>query len=80
MTSEKGWPLRLLIRTGVGGCQDPSWKQGVFFSDEVKTVSRVPRFHRGWQSVTYQCRRYQLMGGVRTPYFICLNNPIKGGS
>jgi len=49
----------------------------VGFSDEVCTVSRVPVDHSGWAAVRYQNRWYQLFGGIRTPYFICLNSPIR---
>ena len=41
-------------------------------------ISRVPRYHAGWQSVTYNGNRYQLHGGIRTDYFIDLASPIKG--
>lgn len=46
------------------------------FADEVDRVDRVPREHAGWQSVRYQKKRYQLFGGIRTLFFICLNSPI----
>jgi hypothetical protein len=47
------------------------------FTDVVDIVYRVPREHAGWQSVAYKGRRYQLHGGIRTPLFITLTNPIR---
>lgn len=41
-----------------------------------KTIDRIPRQHVGWQSITYKGRRYRLGGGIRTDYFINLDNPI----
>jgi hypothetical protein len=32
--------------------------------------------HKGWQSITYSGKRYQLFGGVRGGYFINLGRPI----
>lgn len=46
------------------------------FTDEVAQVERIPRDHSGWQSIRYNKRRYQLFGGIRTAFFICLNSPI----
>lgn len=46
------------------------------FNDTLETEARTPRQHKGWQSVTYKGKRYALRGGVRTDYFICLNNPL----
>ena len=46
------------------------------FTDHVCFASRAARYHAGWQSVRYDSRRYQLLGGIRTPLFICLNSPI----
>lgn len=48
------------------------------FTDEIEKVSRVPRQHKGWESVTYKGQRYQLHGGIHTEWFICLTTPIKG--
>lgn len=64
--------LQISVRSGHGSVV------GRDFNDVVEVVDRVPRFHSRWQSIRYKCKRYQLFGGVRTPYFICLNNPIKG--
>ena len=47
------------------------------FTDVVDVVSRTPRQHFGWQSVTYRSKRYQLFGGIHTAYFINLSNPIR---
>jgi len=47
------------------------------FTDVVDTANRGVRQHSGWQSVTYKGKRYQLYGGIRTNWFICLNSPIK---
>lgn len=60
----------LTVRTGLGTVS------GTSFTDVVETVNRVPRMNVGWQAVTYRSKRYQLSGGIRTPYFICLNNPL----
>ena len=67
--------LLISVRTGEGDL-----RSDMTFSDVVETVSRIPTFNVGWQAVTYKGGRYQLFGGVRTPYFICLNSPIKGRS
>lgn len=40
-------------------------------------IERIPQRHNGWESVTYQGKRYQLFGGIRTDEFIDLANPIK---
>ena len=48
------------------------------FPDVVDQVERVPRHHSGWQSITYKGNRYQLMGGIRTYFWINLTMPIKG--
>lgn len=40
-------------------------------------ASRVPRQHKGWQSIKYQGKRYQLFGGIREVEFIDLCHPIK---
>ena len=73
--SEDKMELQIVVRTGRGTVTD-----GRRFNDQVGIVWRIPRFNVGWQAVTYKRQRYQLFGGVRTPYFICLNNPIKGRS
>jgi hypothetical protein len=49
---------------------------GTEFTDTVGQARRIPRQHSGWQSVRYQHKRYQLQGGIRTPYFITLSNPL----
>ena len=67
--------LLISVRTGEGDLRHDGT-----FSDVVETVSRIPSFNAGWQAVTYKGGRYQLFGGVRTAYFICLNSPIKGRS
>ena len=65
--------VRFVVRSGGGHIEyDP-----VRFSDEIRTVSRVPVQNAGWQSVRFQNRWYQLFGGVRTPMFICLDSPIR---
>jgi len=48
------------------------------FPDVVEQVERTPRQHSRWKSVTYKGIRYQLMGGIRTNYWINLSLPIKG--
>lgn len=46
----------------------------------IEIVHRVPRFHVGWQSVKYKTERFQLFGGIRTPYWINYDRPIRGRS
>lgn len=62
------------VRTGLGTINSYTGE----FTDVIEKVQRVVRQHHGWQSVTYKGKRYQLLGGVRTNCFICLNSPIKG--
>jgi hypothetical protein len=47
------------------------------FTDVVDTISRMPKQHKGWESIAYEKRRYEVFGGIRTPYFINLSNPLK---
>jgi hypothetical protein len=47
------------------------------FTHTIETVTRVPRQHRGWQSVTYQRQRFPLFGGIRTNWFINNDHPIR---
>lgn len=42
----------------------------------IGTAKRIPRDHSGWQSVTYRGKRYQLYGGIYTPLFINISNPL----
>lgn len=44
----------------------------------VDRIERAPRWHAGWQSVTYKSQRYQVFGGIRNPAFINIKHPIKG--
>lgn len=60
------------VRTGLGNPKG----DGTGFTDEIETIARTPRQHKGWESVNYKGKRYQLHGGVHTPWFICLNSPI----
>ena len=69
-------PVQLCVRRGVG-CIYYHEAEPVF-TDQVEVVDRVPREHSGWQSIRYNKQRYQLFGGIRTPFFICLNSPIVG--
>ena len=39
-------------------------------------VTRSVRSHSGWRSVRYNSRRYQLFGGIRTPYWINPDRPL----
>ena len=68
-------PIGIHIRTGCGSIsyrdEDPCR-----FTDYQGLIWRVPRDHVGWQSVKHNNQRYQLFGGIRTPFFICLNSPI----
>jgi hypothetical protein len=61
------------VRTGHG-----TVKSDGTFSDVIGTIERAPRQHNRWQSVMYDGKRYQLMGGVRTDWWINLSMPIKG--
>lgn len=63
---------KFIVRTGHGAVQ---WDGE--FTDAVETADRRPRLHRNWESVTYKGKRYQLFGGIRTPWFICLNHPLR---
>ena len=67
-------PIQLAVRRGTGSIS----YQGdtPVFTDQVELVDRIPRDHSGWQSVCYKRQRYQLFGGIRTPFFICLTSPI----
>lgn len=69
-------PLLFQVRTGLGTVNSAGE-----FSDVVEEVARIPVVHENstissWRSVRYKGKRYQLLGGVRTPYFISLNNPL----
>lgn len=66
--------LPIVVRKGSG----TFYLDSIQFSDQVEVIRRIPREHVGWASVRYRNKRYQLFGGVRTPYFICTNNPLKG--
>lgn len=68
-------PTKLFVRTGKGH-YDSSIKK---FSDACDFIARIPRQHEGWDSITYRNQRYQLFGGIRTPWNICLDMPIKKG-
>jgi hypothetical protein len=48
------------------------------FTDVIEVVSRCVQYHSGWESITYKGKRYQLLGGIRTDWFINAANPIKG--
>lgn len=65
--------VTLLARTGLGTIN----LHTQIFNDVIEVVDRSHRQHKGWQSVRYKGKRYQLFGGVYTAYFICLNSPIK---
>lgn len=67
-------PLPIVVRSGLGS---PSEYAVEGFTDSVSHCYRVPRTMVGWQCVTYKGLRYRLGGGIRTPYNICLNNPIR---
>ena len=64
------------VRTGLGTVRRMR-TAGREFTDTVERVHREPRQHAGWQSVRYKGARYQLHGGIRTSFFINLNNPIR---
>ena len=68
--------VRLTVRTGTGTIRYSGEELEEQFTDKIKTIWRVPRDHTGWQSIKYKGKRYQLFGGIRTEYFICLNSPI----
>lgn len=67
--------LRFVVRSGHGTIYYEG--SSAKFNDEVMWATRVPTYHSGWWSVRFQNRWYQVFGGVRTPYFICLNSPIR---
>lgn len=47
-----------------------------YFTNIVEIRTSAVTQHKGWQSVSYEGRRYQLYGGIRTPNWISLDNPI----
>jgi len=77
-------PVQIVVRTGTGSIiydNDLRTRRALEgwlpdFSDEIDRIDRIPREHAGWKSVRYKKRRYQLFGGIRTAFFICLNSPI----
>ncbi len=60
------------VRTGIKSM----WKETRMFGELIGVASRVPRQHRGWRSVRYKRKRYQLFGRPHTEQFICLSIPI----
>lgn len=44
--------------------------------DKCETFDATPKQNSGWQSVRFDGNRYVLRGGIRTDFFISLNNPI----
>lgn len=64
---------RILVRTGHGNFD------GNNFDDVITIVHKVQKQHHGWRSITYNGQRYQVLGGIRTQFFICLNNPTGKG-
>jgi hypothetical protein len=51
----------------------------VTFKDPTgQVITRRARQHRGWLSVYWRGKRYQLFGGTRTPFFINPARPIRG--
>jgi len=68
-------PVQFVVRFGSGTI---SYREDgePCFSDQIRLADRIPRDHSGWQSIRYNKQRYQLFGGIRTPFFICLNSPI----
>lgn len=65
--------VRFAVRTGKGTC---SMGEGGEFTDIIHFAERIAMQHSGWQSVRCGNKRYRLGGGIRTCYFICLNNPV----
>ena len=45
---------------------------------EVDIATRIPKHHKGWQSVLYKGERYQLLGGIRSSLFIKMGRELKG--
>ena len=80
-----GEELFVLVRSG-GGIINRHTSGHTEFTDETDRIWVVPTFHdpemidgelrRGWQSIAYDDRNYQLFGGIRTPFWINLQNPI----
>ena len=64
--------IEIIVRSGTGTVREDGT-----FTDELIRVKRKPQEHHDWAHVNYLSRRYDLKGGTRTKYFICLNNPIK---
>jgi hypothetical protein len=60
------------VRKGTGTV----WGDSSGFHDMVEVIRRKPQERKGWWYVNYRNKRYQLMGGTRTPYFICTNRPL----
>jgi hypothetical protein len=71
--------VRFVVRSGNGSITYDN-PNPVRFTDEVCWANRVPVQNAGWQAVRYQNRWYQLFGGVHTPYFVCLNSPIRSAT
>lgn len=67
--------IRLEVLTGKGTVSREPTQQSDF-TDHVEWITRIPRQHNGWQSVTYKGKRYQLHGGIHTNYFISLLSPL----
>lgn len=41
----------------------------------VGTIIRIPNKHSGWESVTYNKQKFQLLGGIRNNHFIDIAHP-----
>ena len=73
-------PATFTVRTGHGTVR---WEQGdgyplvgESFTDEIGFATREPQTKGRFTTVRYHGRRYRLGGGIRTPLFISLNNPL----
>ena len=62
--------ISFVVRTGCGTVVSGG------FTDEVGFASRAPQQRSGYTVVRYDSQLFQLFGGIRTPHFICLNNPL----
>lgn len=61
----------ILVRTGQGDVLPDGT-----FSDTVDEIERFEHVYSDYRWIRHGGRRYQVFGGIRTPYFIVLNHPL----
>ena len=66
------YKLTVTVRTGEGTVSDGPY---LWFDDVVETVSKSCLYRSKTLRMKYKGNYYRVHGGIRTPYFICLNNP-----